>query len=672
MKNRTKRLLASIICVCMIFTFLPAQAIAVDAQSTGTTSNTEDWSGYTPISTKEELNAIRSNSSGNYYLANDIVFNESDFTESGAFYNDGKGWLPVNSFSGILDGNGHVISGLYINSRNGYVGLFAQITGTIKNLGIIDSQITGDTQVGAFAGFAGTRSSIINCYNASTITATHQGDSAIAGGIVGDAGKAQITNCYNVGDIFAESDTFTVAAGIVGWGYACTVSECYNAGTVQAVAQSDCNRSLAAGIAGLGNKVLNSYNTGSISALNSGESNYCEASAGGITAANTQLVTNCYNVGEVAAQANNANVGAIGITAVSVTDCYYLDTVPADGSTASIRCTNEQMQEQSTFNGFDFTAVWKIGTNSEYSYPELRTLPHVATNDIEKSLDSIAVTSLPTKLTYLENKDALDVAGGKITLYYNNGSCKEMDMTTDMITGFDNTVLGSQTLTVEYEGFTDVYQVQILSEDCPKIIVSGGVAANNGVVVVTISLENNPGIASMRLKVDYDSSAMSLIGVSDLGKIGSEIHSDQFTDPYVLCWANDTVTENFTANGDIVNLTFKISDTAALGSYEISVSYDYDKYDIHNVQVEKVKFYTVAGSVDVVDVLIGDVNGDGSLDTLDRLTLSRYLANWQGYTIDDINTIGADVNCDGSIDTLDRLVLSRHLANWSGYEEITQ
>ena len=83
------------------------------------------------------------------------------------------------------------------------------------------------------------------------------------------------------------------------------------------------------------------------------------------------------------------------------------------------------------------------------------------------------------------------------------------------------------------------------------------------------------------------------------------------------------------------------------------------------------KFYTVAGSVDVVDVLIGDVNGDGSLDTLDRLTLSRYLANWQGYTIDDINTIGADVNSDGSVDTLDRLILSRHLANWSGYEDIT-
>ena len=296
------------------------------------------------------------------------------------------------------------------------------------------------------------------------------------------------------------------------------------------------------------------------------------------------------------------------------------------------------------------------------------------TYDVEivaKQLASIAISKHPNKCSYMLNEEMLDVTGGKITLYYNNDTSEEVDMETDMVTGFDNTVLGSQTLTVTYEGLTAAYQIQIISEDAPQIIVNGGVATNGGIVVVSITLKNNPGIASMRLKVDYDSSAMSLIGVSDLGKIGSEIHSDQFTDPYVLCWANDTVTENFTANGDIVNLTFKISDTAALDSYEILVSYDYDKYDIHNVQVEKVKFYTVAGSVDVVDVLIGDVNGDGSLDTLDRLTLSRYLANWQGYTIDDINTIGADVNSDGSVDTLDRLILSRHLANWSGYEDIT-
>lgn len=74
--------------------------------------------------------------------------------------------------------------------------------------------------------------------------------------------------------------------------------------------------------------------------------------------------------------------------------------------------------------------------------------------------------------------------------------------------------------------------------------------------------------------------------------------------------------------------------------------------------------------VEEMDCVIGDVNGDGAVDTLDRTMLSRYLANWEGYTLDQINADGADLNCDGSIDTLDRSILSRYLANWDGYETL--
>ena len=71
------------------------------------------------------------------------------------------------------------------------------------------------------------------------------------------------------------------------------------------------------------------------------------------------------------------------------------------------------------------------------------------------------------------------------------------------------------------------------------------------------------------------------------------------------------------------------------------------------------------------DTHVGDVNRDGAVDTLDRMVLSRYLANWEGYSKNDISLTAADVNGDGMVDTLDRMILSRHLANWSGYEDIT-
>lgn len=72
----------------------------------------------------------------------------------------------------------------------------------------------------------------------------------------------------------------------------------------------------------------------------------------------------------------------------------------------------------------------------------------------------------------------------------------------------------------------------------------------------------------------------------------------------------------------------------------------------------------------VADKTPGDVNGDGVVDTLDRMVLSRYLANWDEYDEASINITAADVNGDGVVDTLDRMVLNRYLANWDGYEDL--
>ncbi len=71
-----------------------------------------------------------------------------------------------------------------------------------------------------------------------------------------------------------------------------------------------------------------------------------------------------------------------------------------------------------------------------------------------------------------------------------------------------------------------------------------------------------------------------------------------------------------------------------------------------------------------ITMVVGDVNSDGVVDNLDRLTLSRYLADWEGYTADIINMVATDVNNDGEVDNLDRMVLSRHLADWEGYEAL--
>ena len=86
-----------------------------------------------------------------------------------------------------------------------------------------------------------------------------------------------------------------------------------------------------------------------------------------------------------------------------------------------------------------------------------------------KSLTRIAVTARPDKISYLEDKDTFDTTGGKVTLYYNNGTSEVIDLTSEMVTGFNNTQVGKQMLTVTYEGFADTFEVEILAKKLSAI-----------------------------------------------------------------------------------------------------------------------------------------------------------------------------------------------------------
>lgn len=90
-----------------------------------------------------------------------------------------------------------------------------------------------------------------------------------------------------------------------------------------------------------------------------------------------------------------------------------------------------------------------------------------------KPASAIAVTTLPTKLTYLEGKDTLDVTGGELTVSYADGTpSKTIPMTLDMVTGFDNTSVGTQTLTVSYAEQTTTFQVDVFEADVVSISIA--------------------------------------------------------------------------------------------------------------------------------------------------------------------------------------------------------
>lgn len=96
-------------------------------------------------------------------IMNDIVFNENLLDASGNVQvADPIKWTPIGNtpigterfyFNGIFNGNGHTISGLYVDSGD-YAGLFGKAQGApeIKGVGVVDSYFKGAKYVGGIAG----------------------------------------------------------------------------------------------------------------------------------------------------------------------------------------------------------------------------------------------------------------------------------------------------------------------------------------------------------------------------------------------------------------------------------------------------------------------------------------------------------------------------------------
>lgn len=125
-----------------------------------------------------------------------------------------------------------------------------------------------------------------------------------------------------------------------------------------------------------------------------------------------------------------------------------------DTSKEKIDLTNEMI------SNFDNS---KIGTQTlNVTYKGVTTKYNVVVNP--KEIEEIKWKEKPSKIEYVQNYDKLDVKGGKIQVIYNDNSEETIELTEDMISGFDNTVIGTQKLTVNYKGKVIDYEINIVTK----------------------------------------------------------------------------------------------------------------------------------------------------------------------------------------------------------------
>ena len=354
-KGKYFELTADIVLNDETFTFDPASGIVTVTD--GTHTGYLGTGGYGTV-----YNTTTASTAGAWYTSDALT----GTLTAGSYGGTLNAWTPIGNsdlygFYGNFDGGGHTVSGEYINSSSeNYYGLFSLSTGTIQNIGVVNSYVCGRAAIGSVlsinngtvencystgivcgtynvGGVAGSNTvTLENCYNTGAViglkgsdevggvmgyncgtvensnnTGTVCGTTGI-GGVVGDtSGPGTVANSYNTGAVIGLSGS-TYVGGVVGWAYGGTVTNCYNIGVISGASYD------IGGVVGENNRgtIENSYSAGAVSGING------TSDIGGVAGDNLYgTVANCYNVGTVSH--NCGSGGVVGNNSGQVTGCYY-------------------------------------------------------------------------------------------------------------------------------------------------------------------------------------------------------------------------------------------------------------------------------------------------------------------------------------------------------------
>jgi len=248
---------------------------------------------------------------------------------------------------------------------------------------------------------------IVDCNIESTMYAGGIANSVFIGG--------EITNCYVTGNISSTSTgMYYGAGGIVGEAMGGNINNCYNTAAINSAGN-------AGGIVGhvtSYGKISYTYNVGNVSG--SGD------------------------VGGIAGKAASGNISNSYSTSNPIGSTGTNFTVDANVQ----QKTTTQLKQQSTYENFDFTNTWEMESSG---YAILQS---------QNPVKIIAMQTNITKTMY-KNGDSIDVTGGKIRATMRDNSYKDVNITADMLSGYDSSTEGAETITVTYGGKTTTFTITV-------------------------------------------------------------------------------------------------------------------------------------------------------------------------------------------------------------------
>ncbi|NPA75432.1 MAG: hypothetical protein GXO25_05065, partial [Euryarchaeota archaeon] len=295
---------------------------------------------------------------GKYYeissvqgLKDMLGFSESNFsfrlTANLSLSSEPNFYIPY--FSGVFDGNNHTISDVYINkSLEGNIGLFGYNIGTVKNLGVVNENISGNFSVGGLVGSnegfvygSYTSGKVTGYYNVGGLVGANYGDDT-GSGILNSSSIATVIGKRNVG-------------GLVGYNVG-AINASYSEGMVK-------GDFYVGGFVGMNNgTITNSYTMDNATG---------QEFVGGFAGTNNGTLLFVYSAGRVNETPYYSAGGLVASNIGNITASFW--DINSSGDTWSdggIGKTTAEMKNKTTFTsaGWDFENIWAIKDGKTYPY----------------------------------------------------------------------------------------------------------------------------------------------------------------------------------------------------------------------------------------------------------------------------------------------------------------
>ena len=335
---RLKKLISGVLAGLTAISSIPFSSSGVIASAADEEKNiwdgTTDTSWYNSeetefhISTPEELaglaelvNGGKNMSGQTFVLDNDIYLNDVSDFQNWTPYSHTNQWIPIGTrgsycFSGIFDGSGFSIKGLYISGDDyQYSGLFGYTaeSSEISNVNMTYEYIYIVYLVKHYSGgitaysngkinncSTSTRSIIKNSYDSESDSC-----SAYIGGIAGYS-TAEISECSNNATVTSTTKSYSYVGGITSYSTA-EINKCTNSG------------------------IIDSY------------SNYKNSSyGGGISSYSTANISNCTNSGAITSSSSSYSYGGgiAGYSTANISNCTNNEIIKSTSSSISNICVN--------------------------------------------------------------------------------------------------------------------------------------------------------------------------------------------------------------------------------------------------------------------------------------------------------------------------------------------